>query len=337
MLVIREKRGAIVGALLELRDVVKYFPISDGGLFRKKFRMLKAVDGVTFSIDGGTSFGLAGESGSGKTTLARLILLLEKAISGSILLEGRDILRFTEQEIMWYRTRVQAVFQDAASSLNPRMRIKDIVSEPIEVQRNKKLPKKVIKASAEEIINLVALNPDNLSSYPHELSGGQKQRVAIARAMVLHPSLIILDEPVSALDVSIRAQILNLLADIQEKQGLTYLIIAHDLAMLQHVSTQIAVMYLGKIVEMGDTEEVFSNPLHPYTKALFAAVPQPEPGIARPTPSLSGEIGSPLNLPGGCRFHPRCNYAKPGCDQVDPSLQEVRPGHQVACNLFATA
>jgi oligopeptide/dipeptide ABC transporter ATP-binding protein len=332
MLAIRERGGAIVEALLELRDVVKCFPIYDAGIFRKKYRTLKAVDGVTFSLGRGTSFGIAGESGSGKSTVARLILLLEKATSGSILLEERDALRFTEQEIMWYRTRVQAVFQDAASSLNPRMRIEEIVSEPIEVHRNE-LPKKVIKARTREIIRLVGLSPDSLSSYPHELSGGQKQRVAIARAIVLHPSLVILDEPVSALDVSIRAQILNLLADIQEKQGLTYLIIAHDLAMLQHVSTQIAIMYLGKIVEMGDTQEVFSNPLHPYTKALFAAVPRTEPSTVRPAPSLSGEIGSALNLPGGCRFHPRCNYARPVCGEVDPSLQDVSAGHKVACCL----
>lgn len=330
MLATNEGDNAIV-ALLELRDVVKYFPISAGGLLRKKLRMLKAVDGVTLSIDKGTSFGLAGESGSGKTTIARLILLLEQTTSGSILMEGRDVLQLAEQEIMWYRSRVQAVFQDAASSLNPRMRIANIVSEPIEVQRNT-LAKEAIRARTEEMIRLVGLSPAVLRMYPHELSGGQKQRVAIARAVVLEPSLVILDEPVSALDVSIRAQILNLLADVQEKQELTYFIIAHDLAMLQHVTTQIAVMYLGKIVEMGKTEEVFTNPLHPYTKALFAAVPRPEPGRVRPAPSLFGEIASPLEPPGGCRFHPRCPYAKPDCRQVEPPLKEVSSNHQLACH-----
>lgn len=321
-----------MGSLLELHDLVKYFPIYDRGLLRRKYKLLKAVDSVNFTIERGTSFGIAGESGSGKTTVAKLILLLEQATSGSILLEGKNVLQFTESETMWYRTRVQAVFQDVASSFNPRMRISNIVSEPMEVQPNK-LSGKAIKGRTEEIIHLVGLTTDSLKMYPHELSGGQKQRVAIARAMVLEPSLVILDEPVSSLDVSIRAQILNLLADIQAKQGLTYLIIAHDLAMMRHVTNQIAVMYLGKIVEMGDTEEVFSNPLHPYTLALFSAVPRPEPGRVRLAPSLSGEIASPIDPPAGCRFHPRCSYAKADCSELEPSLREVKSGHQVSCHF----
>ncbi len=319
--------------LLKLKDIHKHFPISSG-FFHKRVKMLKAVDGVSFWIDKGTSFALAGESGSGKTTVARLILLLEKVTGGQLDFEDKDLRRLTKQETVWYRTRVQAVFQDASGSLNPRMRIRDIVGEPLEIQREaggNTYSKKELRDKTEEMLRLVGLGPAVMNNYPHELSGGQKQRVAIARAMVLDPSLVILDEPVSALDVSIRAQILNLLADIQEKLGLTYFIIAHDLAMLGHVSTRIAVMYLGRIVEMGDTEEVYSKPLHPYTKALFQAMPLPDPTRIKEKASLTGEIGSALNLPPGCRFHPRCDYASPECREIDPPLQEVSPTHQVAC------
>jgi oligopeptide/dipeptide ABC transporter ATP-binding protein len=217
------------------------------------------------------------------------------------------------------------------------MRIKDIVSEPLTIQRSRELNKRDIRAKTEEILGRVGLGADNLRKYPHELSGGQKQRVAIAIAVVLEPSLVILDEPVSALDVSIRAQILNLLSDIQEKENLTYVIIAHDLAMLEHITTHIAVMYLGRIVEMGETEEMFSNPMHPYTKALFAAVPQPKPGKARNTTVLRGEIGSPIDPPPGCRFHPRCPHAREDCGRTPPILCDVGRGHQVACDMVAGA
>ncbi len=319
--------------LLELKNVVKYFPIPAGGVIRRKYKTCKAVDDVSFSVEKGACFGIAGESGSGKTTLAKLILLLEKLTSGSILYEGKDVLGLKGEDLVWYRRQVQTIFQDAASSLNPRLRIKDVVSEPLEVQRSKVMSKKDIHAKTEEILGRVGLGSDNLPKYPHELSGGQKQRVAIARAIILEPSLVILDEPVSALDVSIRAQILNLLADIQEREDLTYIIIAHDLAMLQHITTHVAVMYLGKIVEMGKTEEVFNNPSHPYTKALFAAVPRPDPGRARKSAVLRGEIGNPIDPPPGCRFHPRCPYATADCRQATPTLCEVGPGHQVACGL----
>ena len=321
-----------MASVLEVQNVVKHFPIVMGGVIRRRYQMLKAVDGVTFSIDKGACFGLAGESGSGKTTLSRLILLLEKITSGSILYESRDISRFTDKDIMWYRTRVQTIFQDAASSLNPRMRISDIVSEPLKVQLGKTLTKREIRTRTEEMLRLVGVPADKLVNYPHELSGGQKQRVAIAKAIILHPDLVILDEPVSALDVSIRAQILNLLSDIQEKQHLTYLIIAHDLAMLQHVTTDIGVMYLGNIVEIGKTEKVFSDPLHPYTKALFAAVPKPVPGRKKIAPSLRGEIENPLDLPSGCRFHHRCEYVTDICRKSEPLLVELSPGHRVACH-----
>jgi oligopeptide/dipeptide ABC transporter ATP-binding protein len=321
-----------MGAILEVRDLVKYFPVNEGGLFHRKHKTLKAVDKVSFSIERGTSFGIAGESGSGKTTIAKLILMLEQATSGSILLEGKNILQFTSPEVTWYRTRVQAVFQDAASSLDPRMRIRNLISEPLEVQR-KEISKAAILARTKEMMQLVGL-PDRLNMFPHELSGGQKQRVAIARAMTVEPSLVILDEPVSSLDVSIRAQILNLLGDIQEKQKLTFLIIAHDLGMMRHVTTHIAVMYLGKIVEIGDTDEVFSNPMHPYTKALFAVVPRPDPERERPIPSITGEIASPIDPPSGCRFHPRCPNVTDACKQLEPPLKTVTLKHQAACHLI---
>jgi oligopeptide/dipeptide ABC transporter ATP-binding protein len=320
--------------LVELKNVVKYFPISAGGVLRRKYKTCKAVDGVSFSVKKGACFGIAGESGSGKTTVARLILQLEKTTGGSILFEGKDIQEVIRRDPMWYRSRVQTVFQDATSSLNPRMHIREIVSEPLEIQSDKKLSKLSIRARTEEILLRVGLGSACASKYPHELSGGQRQRVAIARSIILEPSLVILDEPVSALDVSIRAQILNLLADIQEKQGLTYIIIAHDLAMLQHVTSEIAVMYLGKIVEIGKTDVVFNNPLHPYTKALFAAVPRLEPGRIKNTSALSGEIGNPIDPPSGCHFHPRCAFITDQCRNIIPSLREVETNHQVACWLI---
>jgi oligopeptide/dipeptide ABC transporter ATP-binding protein len=321
--------------LLEVRNAVKYFPVPVGGIVRRRYQMCKAVDDVSFSVDRGARFGIAGESGSGKSTIAKLVLLLEQLTSGSILYEGKDVQSLTAEGLKWYRSSVQTIFQDAASSLDPRMRIKDIAGEPLEVQCGKELTKHDIDAKTEETLGRVGLGPDILRKYPHELSGGQKQRVAIAIAIILEPSLVILDEPVSALDVSIRAQILNLLADIQEKENLTYVVIAHDLAMLEHVTTHIAVMYLGKIVEMGKTEEVFSNPRHPYTKALFAAVPQPTPGKARKMADLKGEIGSPIDPPSGCRFHPRCPNAHDECGHKAPVLCDVGYGHQVACGLVA--
>lgn len=319
--------------LLEARNVVKHFPVPVGGTIRRKYQMCKAVDDVSFSVDKGARFGIAGESGSGKSTLAKLILLLEKLTSGSILYEGKDIQGLKAEDLGWYRRSVQTIFQDAASSLDPRMRIKDIVSEPLKIQCGKELARYEIDAKTEETLRGVGLGSDILRKYPHELSGGQKQRVAIAIAIILEPSLVILDEPVSALDVSIRAQILNLLADIQEKENLTYIIIAHDLAMLEHVTTHIAVIYLGKLVEVGKTEHVFSNPRHPYTKALFAAVPQPTPGKARKMLDIRGEIGSPIDPPSGCRFHPRCPYSHGDCQRTAPTLVDVGYGHQVACGL----
>lgn len=318
--------------LLELRQVKKHFPIYSGGLLRTQHRLLKALDGVNLSLERGACFGIAGESGSGKTTLARLVLLLERATSGEIVLDGKNAARLTNKETAWYRTRVQAVFQDAASSLNPRMRVIDIISEPLEIQREK-LDRHQIELRTEQLIRRVGLSAATLRMYPHELSGGQKQRVAIARAIILHPALVVLDEPVSALDVSIRAQILNLLADIQAAEGISYLIIAHDLAVLQNVTTQIAVMYLGRVVETGNTDSVFNDPRHLYTQALLAAVPRPEPGRVKRAPALSGEIGNAMDLPTGCRFHPRCPQAQAMCSQIEPLLKTIKPEHQTACHL----
>jgi len=322
-----------MSTLLELREVFKFYPIVVGGVIKRRWASLKAVDGVSISIEKGSCFGLAGESGSGKTTISKMFLLLEKPTQGSIYFEGKDISQFGCKETMWYRSRVQTIFQDAASSLNPRMRVHDIISEPLEVQAGKSLSKKEIMERTEEMGRLVGLPLDKMKNYPHELSGGQKQRVAIARAVILHPSLIILDEPVSALDVSIRAQILNLLREIQEKKRLTYLIIAHDLAMLKHITTHIGVMYLGNIVEMGDTDRVFSSPSHPYTKALFDAVPHYLPGRVRSTPALPGEIGNAIDPPKGCKFHPRCMFGAKECSTEIPVLRNVEYGHLVSCHL----
>ena len=317
--------------LLELKNVAKYFPIPAGGVLRRRYKICKAVDDVNFAVEQGTCFGIAGESGSGKTTIARLILLLERLTSGTITYEGKDVSGLAGKDLLWYRSQVQTIFQDAASSLDPRMRIKDIVSEPLEIQKSEVLNRAAIHAQTQEMLSAMGLSAAEFAKYPHELSGGQKQRVAIARAIILQPSLVILDEPVSALDVSIRAQILNLLADIQRRENLTYVIIAHDLAMLEHITSHIAVMYLGKIVESGKTEEVFRNPLHPYTKALFAAVPRPELSKTTRAAALKGEIGSPIDPPPGCHFHPRCPYAKPECRNTVPVLREVGPDHQLAC------
>ncbi len=323
----------MMDALLQIEGLKKYFPIATVGLLRRRYAMLKAVDGVTFSVPRGTCFGIAGESGSGKTTVNRLILLSEKPTAGTILFEGKDVTAFDRAQIKWYRRHVQPVFQDASSSLDPNMRIVDIVSEPLEIQ-DRTLSKRSIKLKAQEMLNLVGLGEHSLRRYPHELSGGQKQRVAIARAMILDPSLVILDEPVSALDVSIRAQILNLLADIQEERRLTYLVVAHDLGMLRQVTNRIAVMYLGRIMEIGQTDDVFAEPSHPYTKGLLQAVPRPVPHRHKERPALYGEIADPLNPPKGCRFGPRCEERLPGCEESDPPLVTLSPGHLVACRKF---
>ncbi len=317
--------------ILQAINIVKHFPVTKGLIFMKPIGAVKAVDGVDFEIGTGETFGLVGESGCGKTTIAKLILLLETLTEGTILFEGRDIRTFSEKELKSYRSQVQAVFQDPYSSLSPRMKVGSIIAEPLEVHTS--LNKQQLKERVAEVLEVVGLQADHADRYPHEFSGGQRQRIAVARALALHPKLILLDEPVSALDVSIRAQIMNLLKEIQERFGLTYLLIAHDLAVVKHMSNRIGVMYLGKLVETADSEELYQNPLHPYTRALLSAALPAHPDEIKPEIILSGEVPSPLHIPPGCRFHTRCPEAGPECSREVPPLKEILPGHRVACRL----
>jgi oligopeptide/dipeptide ABC transporter ATP-binding protein len=324
-----------MGAILELNDVVKYFPIPSGGVISRRYNTCKALDGISFSLNKGSCLGIAGESGSGKSTLARLILLIEHTTSGSIIYKGKDIQTLTPRDIIWYRNEIQTVFQDVGGSLSPRMRIRDIVSEPLEVHRRRRLSRVEIKAKLEKTLSNVGLGSNILDRFPHEVSGGQKQRVAIARAIILKPSLLILDEPVCALDVSVRGQILNLLLDLQEQHELTYIIISHDLTMFRHLVDEIAIIYLGKIVEMGTTEEIFQKPAHPYTRALLAAVPQPIPGREKTVTVLADELTDPIDPPSGCRFQARCALSFNSlseCVIKPPELRKVGREHYVACH-----
>jgi oligopeptide/dipeptide ABC transporter ATP-binding protein len=316
--------------LLEARNLTKYFPVTKGLIFSKRIGAVKAVDGISFTIHRGETFGLVGESGCGKTTTSRLILLLEEVTSGAILFEGKDISQMSRTEIDHYRASVQAVFQDPYSSLSPRMKVGNILAEPIVI--NDDLIPKEIRERVASLLEVVGLRKDADELYPHEFSGGQRQRIAIARALAPDPSLIILDEPVSALDVSIRAQIMNLLRDIQTKMHSTFLLIAHDLAVVKHMSNRIGVMYLGKLVEVAESEELYLHPVHPYTQALLSAALPSHPDIAREMIILPGEVPSPLNPPAGCRFHPRCFRAKEICSQQTPPLKEIASGHLVACH-----
>src|SRR5882724_9886048 len=318
--------------LLEIRDLKKHFPVMKGLIFQKPIGLVKAVDGVSYSIGAGETVGLVGESGCGKTTTMKMILMLEKPTAGSIIFRGEDIQDLAGKDFKAYRKGVQAVFQDPYSSLNPRMRVGDIIGEPLVV--NETLSKAKLRERVQELLNLVGLRPGAADLFPHEFSGGQRQRIAIARALSLNPSLIILDEPVSALDVSIRAQIMNLLQDLQEQFDVSYLLIAHDLAAVLHLSTNIAVMYLGKIVEFGTSDELRHKPLHPYTQALFSAALPSHPAEQREEIIIAGEVPSPLNPPAGCRFHPRCPFAKPVCSEIEPALRSATNGHQVACHLY---
>jgi len=318
--------------LLEVRHLAKYFPVISGVLFQRTVGIIKAVDDISFFIRKGETLGLVGESGSGKTTTGRCILQLDRPTAGEVLFEGQDLARLTEADLRRVRRRLQVIFQDPYSSLNPRMTIGQIIGEPLMVHG-------IVHGKGEyrerirELLGVVGLNPAMTDRYPHELSGGQRQRVGIARALSLEPTFIVCDEPVSALDVSIQAQIINLLEDLQARFGLTYLFIAHDLSVVRHISDRVAVMYLGKIVEVADRRELYERPLHPYTKALLAAVPIPDPDVEakRERVILIGEIPSPLNPPSGCVFHPRCPIAVPECSRVVPELKEVSPNHWVAC------
>jgi oligopeptide/dipeptide ABC transporter ATP-binding protein len=298
----------------------------------KTIGWVKAVDDISFTLQQGETLALVGESGCGKTTTAKLILRLEQPTSGEVLIDGKDVHALSGNELKDYRTMVQAVFQDPWSSLSPRMRVRNIVAEPLVI--NQKVSRAQIDERVKEVIASVGLRPEQANLYPHEFSGGQRQRIAMASALISHPKLIILDEPVSALDVSIRAQIMNLLVDLQQQYNVSYLVIAHHLATTRYMAHEVAVMYLGKIVEKARTEELFKNPLHPYTRALFSAALPSHPDIEREEIILRGEVPSPINPPSGCRFHPRCPLAKPECATVEPVEKQVDAGHMVACHLY---
>jgi oligopeptide/dipeptide ABC transporter ATP-binding protein len=320
-------------ALLQVSGLVKHFAVG-GGLFGGEPGLVRAIDGVSFTIRRGETLGLVGESGCGKTTTGRCILQLERPTSGQIVFEGVDLATLPPDKLRKVRPRMQVIFQDPYSSLNPRMSIGDILAEPLMVHGL--IPDAAKRRDrVRELLLQVGLLPRHSERFPHQLSGGQRQRVGIARALAMNPSLIVCDEPVSALDVSIQAQIINLLEDLQARLGLTYLFIAHDLSVVRHISDRIAVMYLGKIVELADRQALYEDPLHPYTKALLSAVPIPDPKLEakRERMVLRGEVPSPLNPPSGCVFHPRCPIAIDRCSAEIPPLREIKPGHWAACHL----
>jgi oligopeptide transport system ATP-binding protein len=326
--------GLVTAApLLEVRGLAMHFPVSEGIVLSRKIGDVKAVDGVDFTINRGETLGLVGESGCGKTTTGRCILRLERPTAGEILFDGRNVNRMQRSELVALRRRMQVIFQDPYSSLNPRMKVGDIIAEPIKVHGVEPDAARR-RARVRELLAVCGLDPKFTDRYPHEMSGGQRQRVGIARALALDPEFIVCDEAVSALDVSIQAQVVNLLEDLRERFGLTYLFIAHDLSVVRHLCQRVAVMYLGRIVEMADNNELFDNPLHPYTRALLSAVPIPDPRIEamREFHPPKGEVPSPLNPPPGCVFHPRCPMAVEGCRRQRPVLRELRPGHWVACS-----
>ncbi|MCG0276217.1 MAG: ABC transporter ATP-binding protein [Thermosediminibacteraceae bacterium] len=317
--------------IIEVQGLVKWYPVK-AGVFQKVVGYVKAVDDVSFNIKRGETLGLVGESGCGKTTTARCMLRLIEPTKGRILFNGRDIMKFNREELRKIRPRMQVIFQDPYSSLNPRLTVKEIIGEALAfhgIARGKELEERV-----KELLEMVGLAPHHMRRFPHEFSGGQRQRIGITRALATNPDLVVCDEPVSALDVSIQSQILNLLEDLQARLGVSYLFIAHGLNVVKHVSHRVGVMYLGKLVEITESDEIYKNPLHPYTQALISAIPVPDPKVRRQKILLEGDVPSPFNPPEGCRFWTRCRYAMDVCRREEPGLIECAPGHMVACHLY---
>jgi len=319
--------------LIEVNNLKKYFPVKKSSFFRKT-KYLKAVDNVSFYIKEGETFGLVGESGCGKSTTGRSIIRLFDVTGGEILYKGKDIAKLKEKELKPYRRKMQVIFQDPYASLNPTLTVEDLISEPLDVYNIGS--KKEKKERVLTLLKKVGLDNKHMDRYPHEFSGGQRQRIGIARALSINPEFILCDEPISALDVSIQAQVVNMLEDLQEEMGLTYLFIAHDLSMVRHISHRIGVMYLGKLIEIGSSDEIYENPAHPYTQALLSSVLEPDPKMAmeKPIKTLTGDVPSPLNPPQGCKFVTRCKYTMEKCHKIEPVLQEISPKHTVACHLY---
>jgi len=318
--------------LLEVSGLKTYFPVT-GGMFGGTKGYVKAVDDVSFDVFKGETLGLVGESGCGKSTTARTILRLIEATAGSVIFEDKDILPMPRKEFVKLRREMQMIFQDPYSSLNPRKMVRDIIGQPFKIH-HPQMSNKDRESVVKDMLRVVGLDPSHLIRYPHEFSGGQRQRIGIARALALNPKLIIADEPVSALDVSIQSQILNLLNELQQEFNLTYIFIAHNLSVVKHLSDRVGVMYLGKLVELSTSDEIYAHPQHPYTKALFSAIPIPKVGAKKESIILEGDVPSPQNPPSGCRFHTRCRYCMKICKEEEPVFKEISKGHHVACHLM---